>query len=335
MAYRHPPHRDLPHRDLPHRDDLYLSLWRKLFVKVIVTNQDTSQSLIKEISEHFQFSVRLEMRTDQKAKMKCKKGLWSPEEDERLKNYIVRHGHGCWTEVPVKAGLERNGKSCRLRWINYLRPGIKRGRFSQEEEELAMKLHTMLGNKWSQIAMHLPGRTDNEVKNYWNTYLKKRVKLSKESDSAKLTENSAADSSSENHKNREGNLKKISFFDSFEPLESSSQSHAIHSQEKQRNLWPKVMFADWILGENSNGQLGLESSDGVNGLTWDSCSFDSRETINNGDLRAMSDHQEFGEDGSYVSCFETMDLVGDDQSFDLSSFGGSFGGFELNHDLMF
>ncbi|EAZ31442.1 hypothetical protein OsJ_15579 [Oryza sativa Japonica Group] len=111
----------------------------------------------------------------QKPKVHYRKGLWSPEEDQKLRDFILRYGHGCWSAVPVKAGLQRNGKSCRLRWINYLRPGLKHGMFSREEEETVMNLHATMGNKWSQIARHLPGRTDNEVKNYWNSYLKKRV----------------------------------------------------------------------------------------------------------------------------------------------------------------
>ncbi|KAF0934373.1 hypothetical protein E2562_025002 [Oryza meyeriana var. granulata] len=114
-------------------------------------------------------------RSCDKPKMNYRKGLWSPEEDQRLRDYIVKHGLGCWSAVPAKAGLQRNGKSCRLRWINYLRPGLKRGMFSQEEEDIVINLQAKLGNKWAQIAMHLPGRTDNEVKNYWNSYLKKRV----------------------------------------------------------------------------------------------------------------------------------------------------------------
>ncbi|CAL4976750.1 unnamed protein product [Urochloa decumbens] len=149
-------------------------------------------------------------------KQKLRKGLWSPEEDEKLMNHITKHGHGCWSTVPklagtikilntlffsiihfhcfpflskntsspsllipaqlMVAGLQRCGKSCRLRWINYLRPDLKRGAFSQEEEDLIIELHAVLGNRWSQIATRLPGRTDNEIKNLWNSSIKKKLR---------------------------------------------------------------------------------------------------------------------------------------------------------------
>ncbi|XP_044481232.1 transcription factor MYB26-like [Mangifera indica] len=107
---------------------------------------------------------------------KVKRGLWSPEEDEKLIRYITTHGYGCWSEVPEKAGLQRCGKSCRLRWINYLRPDIRRGRFTPEEERLIISLHSVVGNRWAHIASHLPGRTDNEIKNYWNSWIKKKIR---------------------------------------------------------------------------------------------------------------------------------------------------------------
>ncbi|XWS36010.1 hypothetical protein CRYUN_Cryun20dG0045200 [Craigia yunnanensis] len=109
-------------------------------------------------------------------KQKLRKGLWSPEEDEKLLRHITKYGHGCWSSVPKQAGLQRCGKSCRLRWINYLRPDLKRGTFSQEEENLIVELHAVLGNRWSQIAAQLPGRTDNEIKNLWNSCLKKKLR---------------------------------------------------------------------------------------------------------------------------------------------------------------
>ncbi|KAG5580823.1 hypothetical protein H5410_051450 [Solanum commersonii] len=109
-------------------------------------------------------------------KQKLRKGLWSPEEDEKLINHITKYGHGCWSSVPKLAALQRCGKSCRLRWINYLRPDLKRGTFSQQEENLIIQLHSLLGNKWSQIASRLPGRTDNEIKNLWNSSIKKKLR---------------------------------------------------------------------------------------------------------------------------------------------------------------
>lgn len=109
-------------------------------------------------------------------KQKLRKGLWSPEEDEKLVKHITKYGHGCWSSVPKLAGLQRCGKSCRLRWINYLRPDLKRGTFSQQEENLIIELHAVLGNKWSQIAAQLPGRTDNEIKNLWNSSIKKKLR---------------------------------------------------------------------------------------------------------------------------------------------------------------
>ncbi|XP_062198288.1 transcription factor MYB60-like [Phragmites australis] len=105
-----------------------------------------------------------------------KKGPWTPEEDIVLVSYIQQHGPGNWRSVPENTGLMRCSKSCRLRWTNYLRPGIKRGNFTPHEEGIIIHLQALLGNKWAAIASYLPLRTDNDIKNYWNTHLKKKVK---------------------------------------------------------------------------------------------------------------------------------------------------------------
>ncbi|KAJ8476220.1 hypothetical protein OPV22_019947 [Ensete ventricosum] len=104
-----------------------------------------------------------------------KKGPWTPEEDIILVSYIQEHGPGNWRAVPTNSGLMRCSKSCRLRWTNYLRPGIKRGNFTGQEEKLIIHLQALLGNRWAAIASYLPERTDNDIKNYWNTHLKKKV----------------------------------------------------------------------------------------------------------------------------------------------------------------
>ncbi|MQL86954.1 hypothetical protein Taro_019489 [Colocasia esculenta] len=115
-----------------------------------------------------------------------KRGQWTPEEDNKLAAYIAQHGTRNWRIIPKNAGLQRCGKSCRLRWTNYLRPDLKHGEFSEAEEQAIVKLHSVLTHdgdhisllirrRWSLIAAQLRGRTDNDVKNHWNTKLKKKL----------------------------------------------------------------------------------------------------------------------------------------------------------------
>ncbi|KAJ6383157.1 hypothetical protein OIU77_031560 [Salix suchowensis] len=103
------------------------------------------------------------------------KGAWTPLENEMLADYVKIHGEGKWSNIVKETGLKRCGKSCRLRWMNYLRPGVKRGNISDDEEDLIIRLHKLLGNRWSLIAGRLPGRTDNEIKNYWHTNIAKKA----------------------------------------------------------------------------------------------------------------------------------------------------------------
>nr|KYP50947.1 Transcription factor WER [Cajanus cajan] len=115
-----------------------------------------------------------------------KKGFWTAQEDKVLGDYVKKHGTGKWNRIPKVTGLKRSGKSCRLRWMNYLSPKVKRGDFSEEEEDLIIRLHNLLGNRWSLIAGRIPGRTDNQVKNFWNTHLSKKLGVKKKKKSEKL-----------------------------------------------------------------------------------------------------------------------------------------------------
>ncbi|KAD3641036.1 hypothetical protein E3N88_30259 [Mikania micrantha] len=104
-----------------------------------------------------------------------KKGPWTAEEDEKILAYVASHGIGNWTLVPLKAGLNRSGKSCKLRWTNYLRPDLKHNSFTPHEEDLILWYHQNIGSRWSLIARKLPGRTYKDVKNHWNTKLKQKL----------------------------------------------------------------------------------------------------------------------------------------------------------------
>ncbi|KAM7479696.1 hypothetical protein LguiA_027909 [Lonicera macranthoides] len=105
-----------------------------------------------------------------------RRGPWTVEEDTLLIHYIHCHGEGRWNLLAKRSGLKRSGKSCRLRWLNYLKPDVKRGNLSPQEQLLILELHFKWGNRWSKIAQHLPGRTDNEIKNYWRTRVQKQAR---------------------------------------------------------------------------------------------------------------------------------------------------------------
>ncbi|KAL5579272.1 hypothetical protein UlMin_011714 [Ulmus minor] len=202
------------------------------------------------------------MKTSNCEKTVLKKGTWSPEEDHKLIAYIKKYGIWNWTEMPKAAGLARSGKSCRLRWMNYLRPNIKRGNFSKEEVETIIKLHEKLGNRWSAIAAKLPGRTDNDIKNYWHTHLKKRLP----------TVQAKPPNDNEPYQNILGKKVQVvstettGFFSAYSPSPSSS-SQQIDEQninisetfEELQHFWTQPVVDGGLFGVENYSQSGFSS----------------------------------------------------------------------------
>ncbi|KAK1386955.1 Transcription factor like [Heracleum sosnowskyi] len=119
-------------------------------------------------------SVNMSGSSEEESELR--RGPWTFEEDSLLTHYITSHGEGRWNVLAKSSGLKRTGKSCRLRWLNYLKPDIKRGNLTPQEQLAILELHSKWGNRWSKIAAELPGRTDNEIKNYWRTRVQKQAR---------------------------------------------------------------------------------------------------------------------------------------------------------------
>ncbi|XP_059662041.1 transcription factor MYB123-like [Cornus florida] len=183
------------------------------------------------------------------------RGAWTAIEDQTLAAYIKAHGEGQWRNLPKRAGLKRCGKSCRLRWLNYLRPDIKRGNISHDEEELIIRLHKLLGNRWSLIAGRLPGRTDNEIKNYWNTTLAKKAGAQTSSQQTNLQCSTIS-------KSRSSVLKKSATKPPISPPARTNQAQAIRTKAtrctKILDAVPAISFPFPNLYDNRYTNSALE-----------------------------------------------------------------------------
>ncbi|KAF2299003.1 hypothetical protein GH714_029684 [Hevea brasiliensis] len=233
-------------------------------------------------------------------KLGVKKGPWTAEEDKKLINFILTNGQCCWRAVPKLAGLRRCGKSCRLRWTNYLRPDLKRGLLTEAEEQLVIDLHARLGNRWSKIAARLPGRTDNEIKNHWNTHIKKKlIKMgidpvthesfhkeprTEESSSISQTDNLLPESGSKNNS----------------ICEKMMVASICNDETLLNSLWmdePPLVDASWNNNNppatdntNNNGELGYPYPSWEDNCTW------------------LLDCQDFGVHDFGFDCFDDLEF---------------------------
>ncbi|OIS97509.1 PREDICTED: myb-related protein 308-like [Nicotiana attenuata] len=185
-----------------------------------------------------------------------RKGTWTAKEDKLLTDYIKEHGEVGWRSLPIKAGLLRCGKSCRLRWVNYLKPGIKRGNFTPEEEDLIIRLYNLLGSRWSLIAGRIPGRTDNDIKNYWNTHLLKKLKsqglepkrhksLAKHMRRPKHKANVSSQNNQKSNKEKKKRKKQVKIEKNCNIIEDKEQV-----AKKTENQWHTQDFAQKISANN-------------------------------------------------------------------------------------
>ncbi|XP_015056835.1 transcription factor MYB48 [Solanum pennellii] len=133
-----------------------------------------------------------------------RRGPWTEEEDVQLLFYVKLFGDRRWDFLAKVSGLKRTGKSCRLRWVNYLNPDLKHGKMTPQEERLVLELHSKWGNRWSRIARKIPGRTDNEIKNYWRTHMRKKAQEQRKKSS--VFPSSSSSSSSITHEKNERNF---------------------------------------------------------------------------------------------------------------------------------
>ncbi|KAL9269467.1 MYB-like transcription factor ODO1-like protein [Drosera capensis] len=238
-------------------------------------------------------------------KLGVKKGPWTAEEDKKLISFILTNGQCCWRAVPKLAGLRRCGKSCRLRWTNYLRPDLKRGLLTDDEEQLVIGLHARLGNRWSKIASRLPGRTDNEIKNHWNTHIKKKLikmGINPVTHEPLIKEQRSPDE--ENSRNQSSSSTTNVDISSSAGLETSAESNKEESETMTKTLEETYTNSPLLLGNSSS-------------------------TTNDHDLDDLSLIESICNDDELMKC-----LWGDDNDLDDSTWKLPLGGDDNSGTMM-
>ncbi|CAN0914868.1 Transcription factor MYB16 [Linum grandiflorum] len=231
-----------------------------------------------------------------------RKGTWTPEEDMKLAAYIFMYGCNNWRRLPEEAGLARCGKSCRLRWLNYLCPDIKRGNFTMEERATIVTLHESLGNKWSVIATHLPGRTDSKIKNFWNTHLKPQQEATVVLDPPRVLPTNIIDSN-----------EIVPYTDIWDPEQQETGSTLTQTKESNHEMMTTIQKEDrsvddqMVVGSNYSDATGSTEST----LTNDHHGFDD---LIGGDFWSTSlltDHGELDDEPLAYSTDEEFQLATD------------------------
>ncbi|KAL4297170.1 hypothetical protein GQ457_12G028980 [Hibiscus cannabinus] len=167
-----------------------------------------------------------------------RKGPWTEQEDLILNNFVHLFGDRRWDFIAKVSGLNRTGKSCRLRWVNYLHPGLIRGKMTPQEERLVLELHAKWGNRWSRIARKLPGRTDNQIKNYWRTHMRKKAQQKKKAMSP------SSSSSSNSHSSPSSSTGKVSFYDTGGPDMKKSGEFEDEKGYSMDDIWKDIDMSE-------------------------------------------------------------------------------------------
>ncbi|KAJ9549985.1 hypothetical protein OSB04_022528 [Centaurea solstitialis] len=212
-------------------------------------------------------------------KQGVKKGPWTAEEDKKLIKFILSNGPCCWRALPKLAGLRRCGKSCRLRWTNYLRPDLKRGLLTESEEQIVIDLHARLGNRWSKIASHLPGRTDNEIKNHWNTHIKKKlIKMGVDPVTHKPLQKNETNRTSSSRKQRSPSSSETSNTSSSQPSETTNKSketsQIYDNTSSFEILCNDEILLSYLLGDNEPPLIDKSTFESRNNINDENCKND-------------------------------------------------------------